>query len=120
MNVGGSQSECAFEVFHRFWTQEPHSPCKQATRSDCLQNRVSLQPVLHLQTMFELPKKINLVRLNEKVSHTGVVLDMRTKSWFFGEPHLHGIKIGFAFLNPEQMTQALEILSGAIRAELKG
>jgi DNA-binding transcriptional MocR family regulator len=72
-------------------------------------------PILWL----ELPKKINLVRLNEKVSHRDVALDMRTKSWFFGEPHLHGIKIGFAFLNAEQMTQALEILSSAIRAELK-
>jgi len=72
-------------------------------------------PILWL----DLPKKINLIQLNETVSHKGVVLDMGMTRWFFGEPHLHGIKIGFAFLNPEQMTQGLEVLSSAIHSELK-
>ena len=65
-----------------------------------------------------LPENVKLVRLNEKLNKKGVVLDMGTKRWFFGEPHLHGVKIGYAFLNCEQMTQALDVLSSAIRNEL--
>jgi len=72
-------------------------------------------PILWL----DLPKKVNLLRLNEKVQSKGVLLDLGVKRWFFGEPHLHGIKIGFAFLNTEQMTRGLEILSSAIRSETK-
>jgi GntR family transcriptional regulator / MocR family aminotransferase len=65
----------------------------------------------------ELPKTINLQKLSDKVAQKGVTIFDGRKSWFFGKPHLHGTRIGFASLAPEVMTKALEILSKAIRDE---
>ncbi len=68
-------------------------------------------PVLWL----ELPKKVNLKTLNESLLKKGVSLDMRTNDWFFGNPHLHGIKIGYAQITSQQMRKGLEILSQELR-----
>jgi DNA-binding transcriptional MocR family regulator len=68
-------------------------------------------PVLWL----ELPRKIDLKQLNDGLSKKGVSLDMRTADWFFGDPHLHGTKIGYAQITSEQMRKGLEILAAEIR-----
>jgi 2-aminoadipate transaminase len=71
-------------------------------------------PILWL----ELPKKVDLSRLQATVGGGGVSINVDTKNWFFGTPHLHGTRIGFAFLPPESMRRGLEILAGAIRQSL--
>jgi DNA-binding transcriptional MocR family regulator len=49
-----------------------------------------------------------------------VELRTLTSRWFFGRPHLHGFRLGFAYLNPESMARGLEVLSTAIAEEMKG
>ena len=34
---------------------------------------------------------------------------------FFGVPHLHGFKLGYAFLTPEEMERGLAVLAGELR-----
>jgi DNA-binding transcriptional MocR family regulator len=68
-------------------------------------------PVLWL----ELPQKVDLKKLNESLLKKSVSLDMRTADWFFGEPHLHGTKIGYAQITSHQMRKGLEILAAEIR-----
>jgi len=73
-------------------------------------------PVLWL----ELPKTVDLQRLKDGVRKKGVVINLDTANWFFGEPHLHGIRVGFAYLTPSLMERGLEILAGRIREQMKG
>ncbi len=68
-------------------------------------------PVLWL----ELPKKIDLRDLSERLLAKGVALDMRTADWFFGTPHLHGVKIGYAQISSEKMKRGLEILADELK-----
>ena len=68
----------------------------------------------------ELPKNVDLKKVEERAEKENVAIHSSTPHWFFGRPHLHGFRLGFAFLNPNLMTQGLEILAGAIRAEMKG
>lgn len=93
----------------------------------CLQNLEELMPsgvrwtkpgggpVLWL----ELPRKINLETLNANLLAKNVTLDTRTSSWFFGDPHLHGIKIGYAQIDSEKMAKGLEVLAGELEKLLK-
>jgi len=71
-------------------------------------------PVLWL----EIPKTVDLHKLKESVRKKGVSINVDTASWFFGEPHLHGTRIGFAFLKPTLMQRGIEILARSIREEL--
>jgi DNA-binding transcriptional MocR family regulator len=73
-------------------------------------------PVLWL----ELPKTVDLRRLQDSVQQKGVVISLDTANWFFGEPHLHGVRVGFAYLTPTLMERGLEILAGSIRKQMKG
>lgn len=73
-------------------------------------------PVLWL----ELPKTIDLQKLRDRLVKKGVSINLDTENWFFGRPHLHGIRIGFAFLAPHKMQQGIEILADAVRQETGG
>lgn len=70
-------------------------------------------PVLWL----EVPKKINLETLQEKLKQQGIVIQL-SKHAFFGEPHSHGFKIGYAFLSQPEMEESIEKLSKEIRRQL--
>ncbi|MGE0527238.1 MAG: PLP-dependent aminotransferase family protein [Bdellovibrionales bacterium] len=72
-------------------------------------------PVLWL----ELPRTIDLKRLDEALLSRGVTLDMRTADWFFGAPHLHGIKIGYAQTDSKQMEKGIGILAAELKRALK-
>ena len=39
-------------------------------------------------------------------------------SAFFGEPHLHGFKLGYAFLSPPEMERCIDVLAGELRLAL--
>jgi 2-aminoadipate transaminase len=71
-------------------------------------------PILWL----ELPKQINLQELAAATAKKRVFLDMRTQDWFFGKPHLHGTKIGFAQNSVPKLQKGLEVLSNEIRKRL--
>lgn len=71
-------------------------------------------PVLWL----ELPKSVDLSKLQETAARNGASIDLHTKQWFSGEPHLHGTRIGFAFLSPARMQRGVEILADAVRRHL--
>jgi len=67
----------------------------------------------------ELPGDVRLQQLAKAIERKGVALNLQIGQGFFGEPHLHGFRIGFAFLSADLMTQALDVLSTAIRQEMK-
>jgi 2-aminoadipate transaminase len=67
----------------------------------------------------EIPKAIDLSKLDAKMRRKGVSLDMRTRAWFVGTPHLHGTRLGFAFLKPEAMARGLDILAATLREQLR-
>jgi DNA-binding transcriptional MocR family regulator len=71
-------------------------------------------PVLWL----ELPKSVDLSKLQGTAAANGAAIDLHTKHWFSGEPHLHGTRIGFAFLSPARMQRGVEILADAVRRHL--
>jgi DNA-binding transcriptional MocR family regulator len=71
-------------------------------------------PILWL----ELPRRIALDELEGALSRQGILLDLRTRDWFFGPPHLHGIKIGYASSPTAKLEQALVALAKEIRKAL--
>lgn len=71
-------------------------------------------PILWL----EIPKQVNLQELARATSKKRVFLDMRTQDWFFGTPHLHGTKIGFAQNSLPKLQKGLEVLANEIRKRL--
>lgn len=70
-------------------------------------------PVLWL----EFPKHVSLSKLEEKLLTRKVVID-KAIGRFSGAPHLHGISIGYAFLQEPQLNQGLAILAEEIKHAL--
>jgi DNA-binding transcriptional MocR family regulator len=63
----------------------------------------------------ELPRRIDLARLERDLAARGVIVH-DTRTAFLGEPHLHGIRIGYAFLPADRLRAGLaevaRLLSG--------
>ena len=72
-------------------------------------------PVLWL----EIPRRVDMRKLGERVAAQGLRLDARLAAWFFGEPHLNGTRIGYAGLTTPRLQRGLEILAAAIRQEMQ-
>ena len=70
-------------------------------------------PVLWL----ELPKRVNLERLMQKLKDQKILIQLSDSS-FFGKPHSHGFKIGYAFLSQTEMEHAIEKLAREVKREL--
>ncbi len=70
-------------------------------------------PVLWL----EVPQKVNLKNLAETLKSQGILIQL-SHNTFFGKPHSHGFKIGYAFLNQEEMEECLSITSKEIKKQL--
>jgi len=68
-------------------------------------------PILWL----EIPRDVDLVALAERLGKRQVSLEARTGDWFFGAPHLHGVRIGYAQCDSKRLTMGLEILADEIR-----
>jgi DNA-binding transcriptional MocR family regulator len=68
----------------------------------------------------ELPKRVDLEKLRDDLHARGVSIALHTRQWFFGEPHLHGTRIGFAFISCAAMQRGIEIFADAVRRQLQG
>jgi DNA-binding transcriptional MocR family regulator len=62
----------------------------------------------------ELPRRVDLVALQQKLASRGVHIE-DTRSHFAKTPHLHGFRIGYAFLSEEDLARGLRVLAGVLR-----
>jgi DNA-binding transcriptional MocR family regulator len=65
----------------------------------------------------EVPRAVSLERLATRMLDRGVSIES-TSDAFEGERHLHGFRIGYAFLAPETLERAVHRLAEALREEL--
>ncbi|MGH8255483.1 MAG: PLP-dependent aminotransferase family protein [Steroidobacteraceae bacterium] len=72
-------------------------------------------PILWL----EVPRAVDLEKLAGRLAARKVLISRPLNACFFGKPHLHGTRIGFAYLPVAAMQQALDILSDEIRRQLR-
>ena len=70
-------------------------------------------PVLWL----ELPRRLELTGLLERLGKKGIHIQPSHDA-FFGKPHLHGFKIGYAFLSKPAMETAIDRLATELRKAL--
>ncbi|MBI2521033.1 MAG: PLP-dependent aminotransferase family protein [Bdellovibrio sp.] len=70
-------------------------------------------PVLWL----ELPKRVNLETLMEKLKDQGILIQLSNHA-FFGRPHSHGFKMGYAFLSQAEMEEAIIKTSREIKRQM--
>jgi 2-aminoadipate transaminase len=62
----------------------------------------------------ELPRSVDLAALVARCAHHQVWIDPSAAA-FVGEPHLHGLRIGYAYLSQEKLRRGLEVLASEIR-----
>jgi DNA-binding transcriptional MocR family regulator len=67
----------------------------------------------------EIPRRVHLGRLSGRLAEKGVSLAASLPAWFFGEPHLHGTRLGYAWLSVAAMHRGLELLAQEIRRQLR-
>jgi DNA-binding transcriptional MocR family regulator len=65
----------------------------------------------------EVPMKVSLDRLGERLRARRVSIES-TSGAFDGPSLLHGFRVRYAFLAPEALDRALELVAYAIREEL--
>jgi GntR family transcriptional regulator/MocR family aminotransferase len=58
----------------------------------------------------DLPRSIGVPELSERMASRGVFLE-RAEGHFYGEPHLNGFRVGFAFLSVERLQIGLRALA---------
>ena len=64
----------------------------------------------------ELPRAIDLERLRADALAKKVAIE-DARSHFVGAPHLHGFRVGYAFLPPEVLARSLEVVADAVRRQ---
>jgi GntR family transcriptional regulator/MocR family aminotransferase len=62
----------------------------------------------------ELPPSVDLDALVAKMARDKIWIDPCTAA-FVGRPHLHGVRIGYAYLREPDLRRALELLAAALR-----
>jgi 2-aminoadipate transaminase len=65
----------------------------------------------------EVPRALSLEGLAARMHDRGVVISAAS-SGFVGQRHLHGLRIGYAFLQPQALDRAIHLLAEAIHEEL--
>ena len=70
-------------------------------------------PVLWL----ELPRQVDLDILVEKLKEQGVLITLSNNA-FFGKPHSHGFKIGYAFSSQAEMEEGISKTAKEIKRQL--
>jgi DNA-binding transcriptional MocR family regulator len=65
----------------------------------------------------EVPRGVDLGRLERDLAARGISIH-DTRSAFLGEPHLHGFRIGFAYLPADQLRAGLSEVAALLRAAL--
>jgi 2-aminoadipate transaminase len=65
----------------------------------------------------ELPRTVDLREVERRLAAREVWIETRTAA-FLGEPHLHGFRIGFAWLPSARLRGGLEILADVLRGLL--
>jgi len=63
----------------------------------------------------ELPRSIDLDDLTRRLERRGVLIEGRTQS-FFGEPHLHGFQLSYAFSPGDRLRRGIEALAEELGA----
>jgi GntR family transcriptional regulator/MocR family aminotransferase len=61
----------------------------------------------------EMPRSVDLALLRERLAERGVSVEDAT-AHFHGTPHLHGFRVGYAFLPEELLRRALERVGEAV------
>lgn len=69
-------------------------------------------PVLWL----ELPKRVELNLLATRLREQGILIQLATNA-FFGKPHSHGFKIGYAFLSQPEMEEGIDKFSKELKRQ---
>jgi 2-aminoadipate transaminase len=69
------------------------------------------------QLWLEVPRSVDLQALAARLRERKVLLSLSDRA-YFGVPHLHGFKLGYAFLNTEEMERGLTLLAAELRSAL--
>jgi DNA-binding transcriptional MocR family regulator len=70
------------------------------------------------QLWLEVPRAVDLQALAARMRERKILLALSDRA-FFGVPHLHGFKLGYAFLTPEEMERGLTTLASELRSALE-
>jgi len=65
----------------------------------------------------DFPRSVNISALSRAVLARGVFVE-DADSAFFGEPHLNGFRVSYAYLNETDLRRALEIVAAEVRRVL--